>query len=302
MRGVLCAAAGAVSSAGLAMLRFAVLPGMAMLAYAGGVWALWQYAGLHAVQPADPQTDAAACPWLAPADVAAINGAARIGEGVTLYDRDLCRTAAGRYQANPWIQRVVAVRRVFPDRVVVDLAIRRPFACVRNGGSYHVVDRFGCRLPMQPGRRNEFPCVAIEGIREQPPPVGGDWAGRQMGDALRLAELLMHELGNRGRGLRLDSVEVCAAESALDGLPEFQARTESGMLIDWGSLNDIGGELLPSVEEKRRELARVLDRVDDPNRVETIMVRYRGHSLYLRDSFDGAGGRLGAADASGRGP
>lgn len=272
------------------MAKVAGVPLLAAVVYVAGVWCLWQYAAREAVPPVDPQTDAESCPWLAPRDVAEINSAVRFGGSASLYDRDICRRVAASYVDNAWVEEVVSVRRQFPDRMVVDLAIRRPFAYVRRGGRYYLVDRRGCRLPVKPASRPERGHPTIRGIRTPAPGTGELWKGRPLIDSLRLTETLGSVLQGRGAGLRLSSVQVTEQKGSFDNLPQLVARTESGMVVDWGSYSDSKTYLYPSVEEKCREVEKVLDGVVDPAAIESIMVRYKGHSVRIRANWSAAGG------------
>jgi hypothetical protein len=274
--------------------RLLGVPVMAVLIYVAGSWCLWQYAARGAVRPSNPQTDAAGCPWLQPRDVVEINSAVSFGRRASMYDRGICSKVAARYDGNPWIERVVAVRRRFPNTIVVDLAVRRPFASVRSAGRFHVVDANACRLPVRSAGAGaaEVQYPVIEGIRVQAPVTGGNWQGRPIKDALRLAILLQEVLKGRGAGMRLASVEVVEEKGSLDDLPQMVARTASGALIDWGSYSHNSSVLIPSVQEKRKELERVLaEDVADPATLKSVIVRYKGRSTpTFTDGLSAVGG------------
>ena len=275
-------AARAAGAAGRGMLRLVTLcgvPAMALLIYVGGVWCLWQYAARSGVRPEAPRTDAEACEWLGPRDLAEINKAVQLGRMASMYDRDICGKVAAGYRGKPWIDRVVSVRRHFPNRIVVDLAIRRPYAYVRRGRRLILVDFRGYRLPVSPAARRERDCPVVDGVRETPPSSGELWRSRALADSLKLANLLNRIFGERSSGMRLSEVEITEQRGTVDNLPQLVARTESGMLIDWGSFNESKSYLYPSVVEKRVELERALDEVTDPADIESIMVRYRGCSV-----------------------
>jgi hypothetical protein len=268
---------------GLAVaLRFAGVPVMGLLIYVGAVWCLWQYSARGAVRPGDPRTDAASCPWLAPRDVAEINSAVRFGRRASIYDRDICGKVARRYAANPWVDEVVSVRRRFPNSVEVDLAVRRPFAYVNRRGRYHLVDSSGCRLPVRSSAKADGDYPVIEGVRTPLPGAGEYWTGRPLSDALRLALLLNGVLEGRGPGMRLTRVRIDEERGSIDSLPQMVARTESGMVIDWGSYSESSTALFPSVVEKRRELEKALDAVEETGAIESIMVRYKAPSVRHR--------------------
>ncbi len=276
-------------------LRFAGLPLAAAAIYAAGVWCLWQHAAADAARPCNPGTDAAACRWLSPTDVAELNDAVKLGPDRSLYDRDLCSAVAARYRESPWVERVVSVRRSFPDQVVVSLAVREPLAYVRCASGLVLVDRRGVRLPTRAARGAERNRPVVEGVHGSVPAVGAPWPGRALADALRLTEIVGEVTSGGNPGLRLTAVEVRDEQGSVDGLPQMTARTASGMVIDWGSLNDSSSYLYPSVGEKREELQRALRSLGDPAAIESVMVRYRGCSVKPRESFPAAGAPAGPA-------
>jgi len=292
---------GAVLGAAAAALRVVALPTAALLVYIAGVWCLWQHAAAQAVRPGNPATVAAACAWLTPADVAELNAAVCLGPRATLYDRRLCRSVARGYAESAWVERVASVRREFPDRIVVDLAIRRPAAYVRSGGRLCLVDREGFRLPVRAARASSPVYPVIEGVRAPLPAVGAQWEGRPVRDALLLAEKLGEALAGRGPALGITDVTVCEEKGAVDGLPQLAARTASGMVIDWGGCAQSSSYLFPSMDEKLRELHRALKDISDPCGVESIMLRYRGCSLKPRDELSRAPGPAVAAAVPGAG-
>ncbi len=278
------------------------VPVMVTLIYVGGTWCLWQYAARGGIRPSDPKTDAASCPWLAPRDVAEINSAVRFGDHASMYDRGICDKVASRYVGNPWVDRVVAVRRRFPSTVEVTLAVRKPFAYVRSSGRFFLVDRKGCRLPVRSMARREGGYPTLEGIRTLAPATGKLWPGRPLQDSLRLTAILRTSLDGRGASMRLASVEVVEEKGSVDDLPQLMARTDSGLVIDWGSVSDSSTALFPSAEEKRRELERVFsEEVSDPAAIQSLVMRYKGNvTPTLRDGWSSgsAAGNAGVVGAN----
>jgi len=285
-----------VGSGAAAILRLAGVPVMGALIYVGAVWCLWQYSARGAVKPGDPRTDAASCPWLEPRDVAEINSAVRFGKRASIYDRAICREVAERYATNPWVDRVVSVRRKFPNRVEVDLAVRKPFAYVSRSGHYYLVDGSGCRLPVRRMGTREGVYPVIEGVRTPVAAAGEYWTGRSLSDSLRLAHLLNDVLEGRGPGMRLSSVRVVEERGSIDSLPQMVARTEAGMVIDWGSFSQSSTALFPSVVEKRHEIEKALNGVGEAGAIESIMVRYKAPSIRHRPGW--SGGTRGAGSES----
>ena len=276
--------------------RAAALPVIALAIYLAGTWCLWQDAARRAPPPAVPEVDARQCPWLSPADVAGINGGVQLAGKSTLFDRGVCRRVAAAYRGNPWVEKVVAVRRRFPGRLEVELAIRRPAAYVNRAGRYYTVDRTGSRLPISPAARPEARYPVIEGVISTAPPAGETWNDECLADALRLIELLDEVLDGRGSGLRLVSVEaVKPPRGSYDQRPQMTARTASGLTIDWGSFNESKSYALPSAAEKRDELERQIKLLPDPATVSCISVRFRHGFVKVRPDGQAEPGALGLA-------
>jgi hypothetical protein len=277
---------GAVAVAGtVRLLRAVALPVAALAIYCAAAWGLWQYAAGHAARP----IDARQCPWLTPADVAAINSGVDTASRSSLFERDICAQVARSYQGNPWVEQVVAVRRRFPDRVEVELAIRRPFASVHRGGLYYLVDHSGCRLPVVAAFRPDSRYPVIAGVGSVPPAAGEIWGDECLNDALRLAELLNEVLAGRGAAARLTLIDVKKPARAHDLRPQMIAQTAGGTEIDWGSFNETRTYTLPSVSDKRAELERQLRLIPDLAAVSCIRVRFRDGVIVPRQEPIAAG-------------
>lgn len=281
---------GSGSTAGhwlLAAGRPVALPLTLLALYAAGVWCLWQFAASRSACPTAAEADARRCPWLAAADVAAINEAARLPAGATMFERDVCRRVAEAYAGNPWVEQVVSVQRRFPDRFEIALAIRQPVACVGRGGRYYLVDRYGCRLPTPETPRPAAGYPLIDGIATPPPAPGEVWSDECLADALRLGGVLSSLFEAHAPRMRLASIEARrqARRYAGENRPDLRAWTTSGVEIDWGSYNESSTYFFPSAGEKREALERQLVKLPDPAAVGLISVRYR--PAYVRPRSGG---------------
>jgi hypothetical protein len=125
-------------------------------------------------------------------DVQRIRMLASSLEGRSLLEKDLPSRLAAAYRQSPWVRRVRSVRRKFPDRVVVDLEIRKPFASVRIGtnGGFFQVDREGIRLPIveQPKPPEKLPVILMP--ETDSPEPGLPFDDRAPGDAVEVLETL----------------------------------------------------------------------------------------------------------------
>ena len=283
----------AAQDGALRFLMPAALPGAVLAIYCAATWCLWDYAARHAGRPAAPEVDSRECPWLSRSDLKAINAGVDLAGQSSLFDRDVCRQVAQSYGGSPWVEQVVAVRRHFPDRVDVELAIRRPAAYVHRGGLYYLVDHSGCRLPVSPAARPDAAYPVIDGATATPPAAGETWNDECVDDSLRLAELLNEVLAGRGPGARLTQVRAARAAGGYDTRPQMVAQTASGLEIDWGSFNPSRTYAFPSVSDKRAELERQLGLIPDLSAISCIRVRYRGGGVTRRTELTAAAGPIG---------
>lgn len=67
----------------------------------------------------------------------------------TIFDPDICRAIAHELQASPWIKNVEEVRRIYPDRIGVHAAYRRPAGMVETNTNRYMVDEDGYWLPQE---------------------------------------------------------------------------------------------------------------------------------------------------------
>jgi hypothetical protein len=255
--------------------KWILLPSIILAAYGGGIFGLWTYASQQALRPNIPQPNAIACQWLGLRDVAGISSKISLSPEATLYDNNICREIAASYSDSPWVDSVVQVRRSFPGSIVVDLAIRRPFALVGYKTKYYLVDHKGVRLPVSVFRKPSDQYIQIQGIDKSAPSVGCQWSGRAVSDALRLASTIKSVMKGRRSGLQLASVHVVEGSGSCDGLPQLVAQTVSGVIIDWGSFSESSTYLYPSAREKLCQLQQELKRIDSGSLVDTIVVKYK---------------------------
>lgn len=133
-------------------------------------------------------------------------------------DPDLCRVIHEKAEKNPWIARVMEVRRVrlsvCQGVVRVRAVYRQPVAKVSRNGRMYPVDNEGVVLPFSqtpryaaqdadgvkyylhrdavPRHLRAIPIhyIVIEGVEAPPPPVGSPWPGDDLREGLRLVRLI----------------------------------------------------------------------------------------------------------------
>lgn len=148
--------------------------------------------------------------------------------GRSVLDHDALSSAAESLAATGWFAGPPRVRRTARHLVEVEAAWRIAAALVRDGGTDHLVDAEGRRLPLG-WPRGDGPAnlVVVEGLAEGAPPRPGDrWPGGTLAIALRvLPDLQGHEWS--------DQIAVIDASGVAHGGPIALETVRGGRLV-WG--------------------------------------------------------------------
>lgn len=181
------------------------------------------------------------------------------GAGRSLFDPALVEKVGKTFEACPWVRRVTAVERVFPDQLLVRFEYRRAHVAVRRENGYVLVDRDGVRLP---GVYSSAPpaCdrpVQVTGVASLPPEPGQVWKDESLAAAVAMADAvpgcsLLSRLGIR-------EVDVANYGGRLDPRrSELTLVTSSGCQVAWGRTSSTAkfGDL--STDEKLENLREVL--------------------------------------------
>lgn len=230
--------------------------------------------------------EANAPPWLPPAEVAGLNALGDAVRGRSILDPSLARDLAECYAESPWVSRVLHVRRAYPNRLDVALAIRKPFAVVRaSSGPPVILDCDGVRLPAS---ADPAGLVRLSGAGTFPPPPGEMWETPRIKDGLRALGRYSSLIEGKPRLAPFAAREVRVGKwSRADARPLVEIVTAKGFPVIWGvDLPDgsatIGG---PTAREKLAALAGVLPGLArGTRRVAYLSVRHRsGVVLRFRD-------------------
>jgi len=164
--------------------------------------------------------------------------------------------ARRQVEAIPWV-RSANLRRVYPDRLQVDVIERQPIAFVNLGGGVKLVDAEGVTLEKPPGAVFDFP--VLTGIDSS------------MSVADRRARLALFEQFAQELKLRVNGAGWVVSEADLSDLADLKALLVEGrqtILVhfgdqDFGQRFDTFLALLPQVERA------------SPS-VDSVDLRYRG--------------------------
>jgi hypothetical protein len=202
----------------------------------------------------------------------------RVGKDrVSLYDPGLVERVGRAFEGCPWVRRVTAVERVFPDQLRVRFDYRLPEVAVKRQGGYVIVDAEGVRLP---GVYVDPPAICaraveVTGVASLPPPPGSEWNDPALKAAMQLAafaqenpllaRLKVHEIDVSNFGGKTDPRKS-----------EVTFVTATGCGIAWGRAPGGGKFGEPSTEEKLENLRSVLAAYPGLHGVRTVKVYFHG--------------------------
>jgi hypothetical protein len=120
------------------------------------------------------------------------------------FDRELLIDTGKALASNPWIKRVIQVRRMYGqkpgDTLAIDCEYRTPAALVKWGQYYWLVDEQGVKLPEQYsadllpkivlGADGKINIRIIDGVSHDPCESGRVWQGEDLAGGLEMARLL----------------------------------------------------------------------------------------------------------------
>jgi hypothetical protein len=208
------------------------------------------------------------------------------GGGKSIFDPQLVESIGRKFEASPWIKKVTAVERVFPDKLLVKFEYRKPHAAIRRENGYVLIDRDGVRLPgvyVAPPAC-ERP-VQITGVASLPPEPGKTWDDTSLRAAVAMAEFIPESQLLRRLGIR--EVDVANFGGRLDPRrSEMTLVTSGGCAVAWGRSPQASkfGDL--STEEKLENLREVLAVYPDLSGLKRVTLYFRGsRAVELTDSY-----------------
>ncbi|HVR82877.1 MAG TPA: hypothetical protein VMU54_01115 [Planctomycetota bacterium] len=198
------------------------------------------------------------------------------GAGRSLFDPQLVEKVGKTFEACPWVRKVTAVERVFPDQLVVKFEYRRAHVAVRRENGFVLVDRDGVRLP---GVYTSPPAcdrpVQVTGIASLPPEPGQVWKDESLNAAVLMADYIPESTLLGRLGIR--EVDVTNYGGRQDPRrSEMSLVTSNGCVVAWGrtAATSKFGDL--STEEKLENLREVLAVYPDLNGLKRVTLYFRG--------------------------
>ena len=208
------------------------------------------------------------------------------GAGRSLFDPQLVEKVGKTFEACPWVRKVTAVERVFPDQLLIKFEYRRAHVAVRRENGFVLVDRDGVRLP---GVYATPPAcdrtVQVTGLASQPPEPGQPWKDEALAAAVAMADYIPGNTLLSRLGIR--EVDVANFGGRQDPRhSEMSLVTSNGCIVAWGRTSTTSkfGDL--STEEKLENLREVLAVYPDLNGVKRVTLYFRGsRSIEPTDNY-----------------
>ena len=195
-------------------------------------------------------------------------------EPISIFASDFSeKLSASLLAASPWIGDVRHVERVFPNRVRVELELRRPVVSIDRGPNRFLLDR-EARVIHRESRDKamEFRLAVLPVVNSVPrnePRLGRIFPDPEVLAAVQVAQEIS-QLNERNsllvRRIRPVAYEIRrSVQGAVAAPGEVHLRTAAGVFVEWGraqesqqfGLND------PLPEQKVRNLERILDAFPD---------------------------------------
>jgi hypothetical protein len=208
------------------------------------------------------------------------------GAGRSIFDPKLVEHVGRTFEECPWVRKVTAVERVFPDRLLIRFEYRKAHAAIRRENGYVLVDRDGVRLP---GVYTTPPscqrAVQITGVPSLPPEPGKVWEDASLRAAVAMADFVPDNSILRRLGIR--EVDVSNFGGRQDPRrSEVSLVASNGCVVAWGRASQTSkfGDL--STEEKLENLREVLAVYPDLNGLKRVTLYFRGsRSVEPTDSY-----------------
>lgn len=163
------------------------------------------------------------------------------------------------FSLHPWIGAVEGIETVYPARIVVKVAYRRPVAMVEVQDGLLPVDANGVLLPPEdflPEQAQDYPRIA--GLQGSPlGPVGTKWGNPLVDAAASLAALLQDDW----RELNLRQIQPRTGGPSLESM-QWQLVTKNWTIVEWGQSPHSPTFAEPAAREKLARIKRLMSQYE----------------------------------------
>lgn len=203
-------------------------------------------------------------------------------ESWNAFDEDAVARVGRAFERNPWVKRVTAVERAFPNKIRVRYEYRTPYVTVRTPEGWIAVDRERVRLP---GVWKERPPRVLDcdlaglGVA---PAAGQVWDDAALAVGIELAELVEREAVLAKAGVRVIDVSNLGGR-VHPKKSELAMLTEGGCVIFWGRPDSARrfGEL--PAERKIENLRLALESYPNLDGLQYVKVYFERPAVLEKD-------------------
>lgn len=179
----------------------------------------------------------------------------RLPQELSVLDTNLVVTLGEAFSRNPWIEKVISVRKSYPAQVAVEVRYRQPVGMVQVKGGRIPIDARGVILPagdFTAADLNRYPM--IQGVNSSETlRIGRPWKNPSLLAAARLAQLLAPKWNE----LHLQSIYVTGRTATVgdESSVVLELRAVGGSKVIWGREpgSEHPGELTASQKVGRLE-------------------------------------------------
>jgi hypothetical protein len=156
----------------------------------------------------------------------------------SIFKGDLTGMTRDAYLSSPWVRDVVFVRKVFPNRLDIELQLREPFAVAQFQGKYFIVDADGMLLDLSvylltpENNGTLLPAIHVPEGTKWPGGTGRFWSDPCVLEGLSMLKLCREQFAGK---VAIKQIEV-TPEKAGTGLVPVRATLvlAAGPRVDWG--------------------------------------------------------------------
>jgi len=206
-------------------------------------------------------------PWAKPELEREIRKGIAMRGQYSIFQPGLAARIAQEYEKSPWITRVVSARKELPNRIVMEIILRKPIARVMAGGKTYLIDKDCVLLPEELFRWKEeegtLPLVRVSDDT-YPCTPGREWRDESVRAGIGLISFL--KTYGLIKKLRIATVDINNTGRPHErGLCEIYLTNANGTIIKWGRFSN---ELRPGEVPNEVKLQNLL-----------TAVKYRGYDL-----------------------
>lgn len=183
----------------------------------------------------------------------------------SIFEKDLEKNVAARYEALPWVRKVTSVAKEYPNTLDIEVEWRAPVARVRYAGREYLLDGDG--VVLDPVNYDEgkldYALLVIEAVAQPPAAlsVGKPWPAEDVAAAAKMAQFLqplLKDLRKKAKDQPVDPIMgIDLRNYGNERKSAILLRTAGGKFIKWGKPPGKESPNEPSAETKLKNLQKI---------------------------------------------